>query len=74
MSAEQPFRIIYEGEWNDIACVDFPLTPEVYVRESMRPLENSHVDALFYNLCSSDAYCCGLGVQGDPVRSIRSAW
>ena len=77
MSAEQPFHIIYEGEWNDIACVDYPLTPEVYVRESMRPLENSHVDALFYNLCSSDAYCCGLEsgeILCDQFDPLGDAW
>ena len=74
---EQPFRIIYEAEWNDIVCVDYPLTPEVYVRESIQPLVNTQVDALFYNLCSSDAYCCGLDngeILCDAFDPMADAW
>lgn len=77
MSDEQPFRIIYEAEWNDIVCVDYPLTPDVYVRESIQPLVNTHVDALFYNLCSSDAYCCELEngeILCDAFATMDSAW
>jgi hypothetical protein len=65
----QPFRIIYEGEWNDVVCVDYPLTQEKYVMESIQPLVNTHVDTLFYNLCSSDAYCCGLE-NGEILCSV----
>ena len=74
---DQPFKIIYEGEWNDIVCVDFPLTPEKYVTESIQPLVNTHVDTLFYNLCSSDAYCCGLEngeILCDAFDLMGDAW
>ena len=77
MANEQPFRVIYEAEWNDIVCVDYPLTPEVYVRESIQPLVNTHVDALFYNLCSSDAYCCELEngeILCDAFPTMDAAW
>ena len=30
MRATKPFNLIYEGEWNDIVCVDYRLTPERY--------------------------------------------
>jgi hypothetical protein len=30
---EKPFNIIFEGEWNDIPCADYPLTPERWVEE-----------------------------------------
>ena len=76
-STAPPFRVIYEAEWNDIACVDYPLTPEIYVRESIQPLVNTHVDALFYNLCSSDAYCCGLEngeILCDAFDPVGDAW
>ena len=72
-----PFRVIYEAEWNDIVCVDYPLTPEKYVTESIQPLVNTHVDALFYNLCSSDAYCCGLEhgeILCDAFEQMADAW
>src|SRR5437867_2431373 len=55
-----PFRLIWEGEWNDIPCTDYPLTPERWAEEAMAPLVNTHVDALAYNLCSSDGYVCDL--------------
>jgi hypothetical protein len=73
----QPFKIIYEAEWNDIVCVDYPLTPEKYVKESIQPLVNTHVDTLFYNLCSSDAYCCGLEngeILCDAFDPMGDAW
>jgi len=57
---EKPFNIIFEGEWNDIPCADYPLTPERWAAETIRPLANTHVDTLFYNLCSSDGYVCEL--------------
>lgn len=74
---EQPFHIIYEGEWNDIVCSDYPLTPDRYVHESIRPLVNTHVDALFYNLCSSDGYCCELKsgeILCDAFDPVGDAW
>ncbi|MAE62736.1 MAG: hypothetical protein CMJ18_00565 [Phycisphaeraceae bacterium] len=73
----KPFHVIYEAEWNDIVCVDYPLTPEKYVTESIQPLVNSHVDTLFYNLCSSDAYCCGLEhgeILCDAFDKLGDAW
>ena len=24
---EPPFRLVFEAEWNDITCIDYPLTP-----------------------------------------------
>ena len=38
MESKKPFNLIYEAEWNDIPCVDYPLTPEKWVAESIRPL------------------------------------
>jgi hypothetical protein len=73
----KPFHVIYEAEWNDIVCVDYPLTPEKYVKESIQPLINTHVDTLFYNLCSSDAYCCGLEngeILCDAFDPMGDAW
>ena len=74
---QRPFRIIYEAEWNDIACVDYPLTPEKYVAESIEPLVNTQVDTLFYNLCSSDAFCCGMEsgeLLCDAFDPVADAW
>ena len=75
--SQRPFRIIYEGEWNDIACVDYPLTPQKYVAESIRPLVDTQVDALFYNLTSSDAFCCGMETGEllcDAFDPMADAW
>ena len=74
---DQPFRLIWEAEWNDIACVDYPLTPEQWLGECIRPLEGTQVDCLLYNLCSSDAYCCGLEsgeILGDAFDQFEDAW
>ena len=30
---QPPFRLVYEGEWNDIMCVDYPLTQERLLEE-----------------------------------------
>ena len=49
-----PFRLIYEAEWNDVPCSEYPITPDTWVKECFRPLKETQVDALFYNLCSSD--------------------
>ena len=72
-----PFRVIYEAEWNDIVCADYPLTPEVFARESIQLLAGTQVDALFYNLCSSDGYCCGLEngeILCDAFDRFENAW
>ncbi len=55
-----PFRLIWEGEWNDVPCSDYPLTPEKWAQESITPIVNTDVDALVYNLCSSDGYVAEL--------------
>jgi len=76
-TSEKPFKLIYEAEWNDIPCVDYPLTPEKWAAESIRPLVNTQVDALFYNLCSSDGYCCGLEsgqILMDNFDKLGHAW
>ncbi|MFH0964267.1 MAG: hypothetical protein V2A58_09675 [Planctomycetota bacterium] len=73
----KPFRLIYEAEWNDIPCGDYPLTPEKWVAECIRPLAGTQVDALFYNLCSSDGYCCGLRsgqILMDNFPKVGDAW
>ena len=77
MADDKPFNLIYEAEWNDIPCVDYPLTPEKWVAESIRPLVNTQVDTLFYNLCSSDGYCCGLEtgqILMDNFDKLGDAW
>ena len=55
-----PFRLIWEGEWNDVPCSDYPLTPAKWAQESITPIVNTDVDALVYNLCSSDGYVAEL--------------
>ena len=77
MSNKPPFRLIWEGEWNDIVCADYPITPERYVEEDLHPLVNTHVDCLLYNLCSSDAYVCELETGELMMRSVEQfddAW
>ncbi|MFM1550674.1 MAG: hypothetical protein ACKJSG_14815 [Lentisphaeria bacterium] len=76
-AASKPFNFIYEAEWNDVPCSDYPLTPERWVAESIRPLENSQVDTLFYNLCSSDGYVCDLDsgqILMDNCETLTDAW
>jgi hypothetical protein len=76
-AAEPPFRFIFEAEWNDIPCSDYPLTPERWVRECFGPLVDSQVDCLLYNLCSSDAYCCQLNsgeILCDAFDQLPDAW
>ena len=73
----KPYSFIYEAEWNDIPCSDYPLTPERFVAESIRLLENTQVDALFYNLCSSDGYCCDLNsgeILMGNCETLSDAW
>ena len=76
-TVEKPFSVIYEAEWNDIPCVDYPLTPQKWAAECIRPLVDTHVDTLFYNLCSSDGYCCGLEngqILMDNFDQVGDAW
>jgi len=75
--SEQPFRLIFEAEWNDIVCADYPLTAEQWIGECIRPLAGTKVDTLLYNLCSSDGFCCGLDsgeILCDEFDEIADAW
>lgn len=75
--AEPPFQLIFEAEWNDIPCSDYPLTPEKWATECFGPLINTQVDCLLYNLCSSDAYCCQLNngeILCDEFDKLPDAW
>jgi len=77
MPKQKPFNLIYEAEWNDIPCADYPLSPEKWASESIRPLVNTHVDTLFYNLCSSDGYVCELKngqILMDNFEKLGDAW
>ncbi|MFN0166978.1 MAG: hypothetical protein ACKV22_11170 [Bryobacteraceae bacterium] len=58
--AGRPFRLIFETEWNDIACADYPLTKDRWVEECIHPLAGTQVDTVLYNLCSSDGYVAEL--------------
>jgi hypothetical protein len=72
-----PFRFIFEAEWNDMPCADYPLTPERWIQECIQPLAGTHVDTLLYNLCSSDAYCCELKhgeLLCDSFPQLGNAW
>ena len=74
---EPPFRLVFEAEWNDITCIDYPLTPEKWAAECIAPLINTQVDCLLYNLCSSDGYCCQLDsgeILMDAFDKIPDAW
>ena len=74
---ELPFRLIWEGEWNDVPCSDYPLTPERWAKEALAPLVNTHVDALAYNVCSSDGYVAQLEhgeLLLDNVEQFEDAW
>ena len=77
MENTKPFNIIYEAEWNDIPCADYPMTPDIWASQSIRPLVNNHVDTLFYNLCSSDGYVCELKngqLLMDNFETLGDAW
>ena len=58
--SDAPFRLIFETEWNDMPCADYPLTRERWVEECIHPLAGTQVDTMLYNLCSSDGYVAGL--------------
>ena len=71
------FRLIFEAEWNDIACVDYPLTPERWVQECIASLANTQVDTLIYNLCSSDSYVAQLNngeLMISAFEKVPDAW
>jgi hypothetical protein len=75
--SEPPFRLIYEAEWNDMPCADYPLTRERWVAECIQPLAGTQVDTLLYNLCSSDGYCCELKTGEllcDSFDQLGNAW
>lgn len=72
-----PFRLIWEAEWNDIPCAEYPLTKERWLEECIQPLVGTHVDAIFYNLCSSDGYVAELKTGEllmDDFDQLRDAW
>src|SRR4051794_9202326 len=46
---QPPFRLIFETEWNDIPCADYPLTRERWVEECIHPMAGTQVDTIFYN-------------------------
>src|SRR5580693_6081450 len=73
----EPFRLVFEAEWNDIFCTDYPLTPRRWVAECIAPLAGTQVDTLLYNLCSSDEYCNQLN-HGELLISafdkVPDAW
>ena len=74
---QPPFRLIFEAEWNDMPCVDYPLTRERWVEECIHPLLGTQVDTLLYNLCSSDGYVCELKngeLLMDDFDQLGDAW
>ncbi len=74
---QPPFRLIFEAEWNDMPCSDFPLTRERWVEECIHPLLGTQVDTLLYNLCSSDGYVCELKngeLLMDDFDQLGDAW
>lgn len=74
---DRPFGLIFEAEWNDIVCADYPLTAEQWIGECIRPLAGTQVDTLLYNLCSSDGFCCGLEsgeILCDEFDEMADAW
>jgi len=75
--SQPPFRLIWEAEWNDMPCADYPLTKERWVEECIRPLMSTQVDTLLYNLCSSDGYVCELKsgeLLMDHFDQLGDAW
>ena len=73
----EPFRLVFEAEWNDIPCFDYPLTRAKWAAECIAPLVNTQVDCLLYNLCSSDGYCCQLNSGEylmDAFDKLPDAW
>ena len=76
-AGEPPFRLVFEAEWNDVPCTDYPISPEKWAAECIAPLVNTQVDCLLYNLCSSDGYCCQLNSGEylmDAFEKLPDAW
>ena len=74
---QPPFRLIFDAEWNDIPCNEYPISPETWVKECFSPLRNTQVDTLFYNLCSSDGFVCELKsgqILMDNFEQLADAW
>jgi hypothetical protein len=74
---EAPFRLIFETEWNDMPCADYPLTKERWVEECIHPLVGTQVDTILYNLCSSDGYVAELKsgeLLMDSFDKLGDAW
>ena len=77
MNKNKPFNLIFETEWNDAPCIDYPITPDIWISECMRLFCGTQVDTIFYNLCSSDSYCCGLEngqILVDNFEKLGDAW
>ena len=77
VEVQPPFRLIFETEWNDIPCADYPLTRERWVEECIHPMAGTQVDTIFYNLCSSDGYVAGLKsgeLLMDSFDKLGDAW
>jgi hypothetical protein len=77
VEVQPPFRLIFETEWNDIPCSDYPLTRERWVEECIHPMAGTQVDTIFYNLCSSDGYVAGLKTGEllmDSFDQLGDAW
>ncbi|MFN0166982.1 MAG: hypothetical protein ACKV22_11190, partial [Bryobacteraceae bacterium] len=73
----RPFRLIFETEWNDMPCADYPLTRERWVEECIHPLAGTQVDTILYNLCSSDGYVAELKsgeLLMDDFDKLGDAW
>lgn len=76
-AGKPPFRLIFETEWNDIPCSDYPLTRERWVEECIHPIAGTQVDTIFYNLCSSDGYVAELKTGEllmDSFDQLGDAW
>ena len=74
---QPPFRLIFETEWNDIPCADYPLTRERWVEECIHPMAGTQVDTIFYNLFSSYGYVAGLKsgeLLMDSFDKLGDAW
>ncbi len=76
-ASDAPFRLIFETEWNDMPCADYPLTRERWVEECIHPLAGTQVDTILYNLCSSDGYVAELKsgeLLMDDFDKLGDAW
>src|SRR5665213_2087929 len=74
---QPPFRFIFETEWKDIVCADYPLTRKRWVEECIHPLASTQVDTILHNPCSSDAYVCELKnreLMANDVLQFDNSW